>query len=76
MSSRSGNKPQRFTTTLTRSQWRAARREAAPHHHAMDEKFAEDRSTTKAVKNRQNRAYWNMKGLVPPPMDSEGRPLD
>lgn len=78
MSSRSRNKPRRENcpVEVSRQQWRALRRAPGPLDHETGERFAEDQSTTKAVKNRMNRVFWNLRGLVPPPMDAEGRPID
>lgn len=75
-------RPTQFTKRA--SPFRAARRRAkrglgkpsAAIHHAMDHKFVDGTDTTRAVRNRQHRAFWTMQGLIPPPMDAEGRPVD
>lgn len=66
------------------NRWRLSKRAArragsspkSATHHDMTEKFAEDKSTTRAVRFRQQRAWWWLQGKSAPPMDADGRPLD
>lgn len=46
-------------------------------HHDMTQGFSGDHSTTAAVRRRQSKAPWNLKGMTPPPMvfDRKGREI-